>query len=60
MDFVEIFNIVLDLSAIFFFFILGGVELPWHTVVTLSCSAKTCFLSQLENEIVLFYFVERV
>ena len=39
MDFVEMFNISLDLSTI-----LVGVQLRLCTVVTLSQNAVTCFL----------------
>ena len=47
-DFVEIFNVSLDMSAIhFIFLILVGVELPLFIVViiiNLSLKAITCFL----------------
>ena len=46
MDFVEIFNISLDLSAIYFPHLVG-VELPSCIVVTLSLNAITCFWSQV-------------
>ena len=45
MDFVEFFNILLDLSTVCFAnFILVGVELPLCVVVTLSWTAVACFL----------------
>ena len=43
MDFVEIFNVSLDVST-FFLLILVDVELPLSIVVTLSQNAITCFL----------------
>ena len=56
MDFVEIFNVSLDLSTIYFAHLVGA-ELPSCivvVVVTLSHNAITCF--QVEYKIVLFYF----
>ena len=43
MDFVEIFNISLDLSSIYFARLVD-VELPLCIVVTLSQNVITCFL----------------
>ena len=60
MDFVEIFNVSLDLSIIYFIFlILLGVDPPLSvvvTVVTLSYNVITCFLESKLSISILFYF----